>query len=219
MILPIHCQPPMPNWGLTKKEYIPTEEEIVQKFTQDERCRVAYTSSLLVRLLRLYVNELMNNLKYPKNPDYKRHSRELAKLEKELQKDADKAHHPNSLAWLRDCWDKMMAECETDMLKFNYATSSALLSQKGSTTPSALSTCKALFTISRIFKHGEYITEVVAQRSGMESHKFQPNPIVLLVQALLMDMADKMDCRIEPTNNMQLGMDILINKYLKILNV
>lgn len=209
----------MPNWGLNQNKYIPTEGEIVQKFTKEERCRVAYTSSLLVRLLRLYVNELMNNLKYPKNPDYKRHSRELAKLEKELEKDADKAHHPNSLVWLKDCWDKMTAECEMDMLKFNYATSSAILSQKGDTTPSALSAAKALYVISRINEHGKYITNVVAQRSGLDYQEFKPNPIVLLMQALLADIIDKMECRIEPTNNMQLGMDIIVNKYLKMLNV
>lgn len=221
MTLPLHCMPPVLDWGLKPKEYkIPTEQEIVDKFSKVERYRVAYTSALFVKLLRYYIRELRANLMYPKKQkEFKGHSSQLVTLDLELSKDADKVHHPQSLAWLKDGFERLESECSMDMLKFNFATSSALLSQKGNTTPSKLSLIKALYMIDRINEHGSYISQEVAQRSGLDYQEFRPNPIIKLIHALLLDMAEKMDCRITPTDNMRLGLDIIVKKYLEILKV
>ena len=221
MTLPLHCMPPMPDWGLKPKEqHIPTVEEIVQKFSNDERVRVAYTSSLLMRLLRHFIiNDVVFNLKYPRKPEFKSHSRELQGLCRELEIDAEKAHHPESIKWLDDCFWKFKREYQEDIYKLHLFVSSALLKSKKNNDDLQIGVVLSLLAIERINKHGEYISKVVAERSGLDYQEFVPSHNVVLTKVLLLDMADILDCNVASNATMNLAMDILIKRYLEILKV
>lgn len=221
MNLPLHCQPPMPDWGFGKKEQrIPTEDEIVAKFGKDEKIKIAYTSSLLVRLLRYFaIDEVVLYLKYPRRPEYKKHTHLLQQLCIELDKDSVKAHQFESIKWLDACFHKFKKDCRADIQKLEFATQSALMRVKKEHSYLQVGIQNALLVIGKINKHGAYVSRVVAERSGIECQEFQPSQPVVLIKALLVDMADKLDCECEHSSDMHLALDILVKKYLEILKV
>lgn len=220
-MLPLHCQPPMPDWGLNKQpKEIPSEEEILKKFSKDERIKVAYTSSLLMRLLRYYmIDKVVFSLKYPRSPEFKTQSRLLQQLEQELERDARAAHHPESILWLDKCFEQLRQDCSMDMLKLSLSTEAALMKANKEHDTLRVGVVNALLTIDHIYKHGAYISQVVADRSGLEAQEFQPSQIVILCKAMMVDMADRLDCEVDITDNMHLALDILVNKYLAILKI
>lgn len=221
MNLPLHCQPPMPDWGLRKKEQrIPTEDEIVAKFGKDEKIKIAYTSSLLVRLLRyLVIDDVVFYLKYPRKPEYKKHTHLLQQLCLELERESTKAHSYESIQWLESCYYEFKSQCRRDIQILSLSTSSALLKANKANDNLRIGVQNALLVIDKINKHGAYISRVVAERSGIECQEFQPSQPVVLIKALLVDMADKLDCDCEHSSDMSLALDILIKKYLEILKV
>lgn len=220
-MLPLHCQPQMPDWGLNKQpKEIPSEEEILQKFSKDERIKVAYTSSLLMRLLRYYmIDKVVFSLKYPRRPEFKTQSRLLQQLEQELERDARKAHHPESIKWLDKCFAQFREDCAMDLIKLSLSTEAALMKANKQHDSLRVGVVNALLTIDHIYKHGAYISQVVADRSGLDAQEFQPSQIVMLTKAMMVDMADRLDCEVEISQNMHIGLDVLVNKYLAILKV
>lgn len=220
MMLPLHCQPPKNDWGLpfNKRREIPTNEKICESFTENERLKIIYSSSFMLLMLKnIILYDVMFYCKYPKKPEHKQACRDF----KEFVVEIDRAHaqaNPFEINKIMDnAFEPILKDCSLDISKMKMATSQELLTNGRANHSLAIAINNALLMIEGIKHHGAAIAKEVAKKVGVEPQEFELSRTLKKVRATLNKMAKIEDCVITPSSNMRLSLEILTNKFIKVL--
>lgn len=233
--VPAHLMPPdvatarqhrlneirMPDWGLPfghKKKEIPSESEIVAKFSEHERLRIVYTSSLLMRLLHDYVlDEVVFWLKYKRMENARKHTSLLRKLAKEIERLSDEAHPFPIRSLIDRNVIKLKRDYQIDFDRMDFATKKVLMAKGVEYGNISYGVNTALLMIDAIMRHGEYVGKEVAKKADVEPQDFQPSEVVVLVKAMLVDLADMFHCEIAITEEQRTGIDVIEKRFIELM--
>lgn len=234
--VPAHLMPPdvatarqlrlhemrLPDWGLPfgkkKSEPLPSEEEIVSKFSEKERLRIVYTSSLLMRLLHDYVlDEVVFWLKYKRMEKARKHTTLLRRLAKEIERLSDDAHPFPIRSLIDRNVIKLKRDYQIDFDRMDFATKKALMAKGVDFGNISYGINTALLMIDAIMRHGEYVGHEIARKAGVEPQDFQPSEVVTLVKALLVDLADMFHCEIAITEEQRTGIDVIEKRFIELM--
>lgn len=214
---------PAIDWDLMPKpKRIPSEAEIVGKFSYKEALRHSAMSQFLARLAIDYArDEVVFWLKRKRLESTKKHCRLLTGLFAEMEKKVAIAVHHESEGWLKSLKDLWLRDTATDRQLLDMATLNELLRVYPNTEHRNIG-CGvnlALLIIGQVKTQGQKITDEVAKRADVASVKFNPAQEMVLIESLLIDIAEMLNVRLkEPSAQMVTGMNVLINKYLKIIH-
>ena len=144
----------------------------------------------------------------------------LTGLFAEMEKKVAIAVPHESEGWLKSLKDLWLRDTATDRQLLDMATLNELLRVYPNTEHRNIG-CGvnlALLIIGQVKTQGQKITDEVAKRADVASVKFNPAQEMVLIESLLIDIAEMLNVRLkEPSAQMVTGMNVLINKYLKII--
>lgn len=206
------------DWGLpmNKPSHIPTNEEICNSFSDQERLKIVFTSSFMLMLLRDFIlYDVLLYCKYPSTSKHKPSCRQLNDYANEIDKTHHQANTFEICKMMDSAFDRVIKENGNDMSKLKLATSQELL-MKGKTNHSlSIAINNALLMIDGVKRHGDYVGQQVAKKAGVKPQEFELSKIMKKIRAALINMAKAEDCCISPSTNMRLGLDILVKKFIE----